>query len=95
MERRQPDLNEIIFLLQQNWPAKIVVRSEIGKLTGGLINPKTLANEDSQGIGISPRLRLLRRVAYRIEDVAKYLLRKGLMIETIAAKKKNDDDSNS
>jgi len=87
MKTKKPELGELVDLLQQKWPAGIVTRSEIGKLTGGLVNPKTIANEDALGVGISSRLRLLRRVAYKIEDVAEYLIRKGLVFETV---KKNE-----
>lgn len=29
----------------------LIARSEVGRITGGLINPRTLANLDSQGQG--------------------------------------------
>ena len=37
--------------LAEKWPSSIVARSEVGKFTGGLVRPKTLANAESLGIG--------------------------------------------
>lgn len=79
--KRKPELKEIIALLQECWPAKIVARSQIGKLTGGLISPKTIANDDSLGCGISERFRIGNRIAYTINNVAQYMLDRGLIIE--------------
>ena len=43
---------------------EILTRQKIHELTGGLITAKTLANLDSEGDGIQPRLRIGGKVAY-------------------------------
>ena len=43
---------------------EILTRQKLYELTGGLISVKTLANLDSDGAGISPRLRIGQKVAY-------------------------------
>jgi len=51
----------------------ILTRTKIHELTGGLISAKTLANLDSEGCGIQPRLRLCGKVAYPKESVMAFL----------------------
>lgn len=68
-------MKNIIFdfqLLAKNWPAPIVARSEIAKFTGGLINPRTVANLDSKGTG-PPRFRVGRKVAYPVDTFIEWL----------------------
>ena len=43
---------------------EIITRKKLYELTGGLISEKTLANMDSEGSGIQPRLRIGGKVAY-------------------------------
>lgn len=55
-------------------PFKIVARSELGTLTGGFLNPKTMANKDSQGLG--PKRKIIGprgKVAYYVEDIKEWL----------------------
>lgn len=47
-------------------------RSQVGELTGGMINPKTLANLDSQSKG-PDRFRLGKLVAYEREAFLAWL----------------------
>ena len=37
--------------LADSWPSPIVARSEVGKFSGGLLHPRTLANLDSLNEG--------------------------------------------
>jgi len=43
---------------------EIITRRKLHELTGGLISEKTLANLDSEGTGIQPRIRIGGKVAY-------------------------------
>lgn len=43
---------------------EILTRQKLHDLTGGLVSVKTLANLDSEGEGILPRLRIGGKVAY-------------------------------
>ena len=80
-KRKKPEVNDVVKLLQRKWPSGIVARAKVEELTGGLVSPKTLANEDSRGCGIPRRLKVRGRIAYRVEDVAQYLIDRGLVLE--------------
>lgn len=56
------------------WKSGIVSRSEIGLFSGGVLHPRTMANRDSNGTGIKPFFKCGRKVFYRTEDAAQYLL---------------------
>ena len=58
-------MNKIDFSqIAKSWGSPFVARSDIGQLTGGQINPRTLANLDCLGKGTAGRFRVGRRVAY-------------------------------
>ncbi len=59
--------------LQQKWPSALVARDQIKTFSGGLISRGHLANLDSQGQGISPKLKIGGKVCYRVEDVVRWL----------------------
>ncbi len=59
-------------ILAQKWPSAIVARSEVGKFSGGLLNPRTLANYDSAGIG-PRRVKFGKKVAYFAEDLVAWM----------------------
>lgn len=47
--------------LAEAWPAPVVARREVSRFSGGVLNPRTLANLDSLGQG-PPRIALRPRV---------------------------------
>ncbi|WBF66038.1 hypothetical protein LN040_09860 [Desulfovibrio subterraneus] len=49
--------------LTQSLPA-IFARTEVGRLTGGVIAPRTLANLDSLGKGPGGKVKFMKKVAY-------------------------------
>ncbi len=55
------------------WPSPFVARSEVGKFSGGLIAPRTLANLDSLGEGPAERVKLGGRVGYPVRPFVKWL----------------------
>jgi hypothetical protein len=59
--------------LADKWPSPYVSRSEVPRLTGGIINAKTLANCDSNGIGIADRIRVGRKIVYRVDALIAWL----------------------
>ena len=59
--------------LAERWPSAWVSRNEVKEFSGGLLNPKTLANYDSAGIGIKNRFRVGRLVVYRVSDLVEWL----------------------
>ncbi len=62
MERHQ-DIEDV-FERMSNVAPEILTRKKFQELTGGLVSEKTLANLDSEGGGIYPRLRVGGKVAY-------------------------------
>ena len=57
--------------LGRNLPP-MIARDHVGKLLGGVISSKTLANLDSLGEG-PKRMRVGRKVAYLTEDLLEWL----------------------
>jgi len=58
--------------LKKCWPSPIVSRGEVAKFSGGLLNPRTLANENSKGTG--PRYsRMGRKVFYTVDDLVSWM----------------------
>lgn len=45
------------------WPSAIVARQQISKFSGGLLNPRTMANMDSRGEG-PPREKMGDRIVF-------------------------------
>jgi len=57
------DIDEILEDLFRNAP-KFIPRKMLSEITGGTISVKYLANLDSEGVGIQPRIRIGGKVAY-------------------------------
>ena len=55
---------EQIFEVLSSKSPEIITRKKLQELTGGLVSEKTLANLDSEGVGIQPRLRIGGKVVY-------------------------------
>jgi len=55
--------------LKERWPSSIVSRAKVGEFSGGILNPKSLANADSAGVGPAGRIRIGRLVAYDIDQL--------------------------
>lgn len=59
--------------LEQYWNSGFVARDAVKEFTGGIINPKTLANLDSKGLGPEGRVRIGRKIAYRVKPFIRWL----------------------
>lgn len=64
-----------LYCLVEKWPSAIVARSEVGRFSGGLLHPRTLANIDSRGEG-PPKITVGRKVAYKTTDLVVWLERR-------------------
>jgi len=58
------------------WKSPIVLRSQVGVFSNGLLHPRTLANLDSLGQGPGRKIVCGRKVAYRAIDLANWLKNK-------------------
>jgi hypothetical protein len=56
----------------EKWGSPVVLRTEVGVFSGGLLHPRTLANLDSLGEG-PLKITCGRKVAYRAVDLADWL----------------------
>jgi hypothetical protein len=59
--------------LAEAWGSPYVVRSEVGRFSGGIIRPRRLANLDAAGVGPQGRIRVGRKVVYRTADLVRWL----------------------
>jgi hypothetical protein len=58
----------------ENWPSPVVTRHQLPKITGGILNAKTLSNLDSLGKGIKGKFTFGDRiVAYPVKNVIEFL----------------------
>jgi hypothetical protein len=60
----------------------VIARHQVGKLTGGAISPKTLANLDSKGEGPATRLKLGRIVAYPTPVLLEWLESRSIVLSS-------------
>jgi len=58
--------------LAAKWPSAFVARREVGRFSGGILHPRTLANLDSLGIG-PKRIKIGKTVAYPVEDLVLWM----------------------
>ncbi len=62
----------IIAELEKSLPP-VFARKEVGRLTGGLVAPHTLANADAKGEGPAGRILIGRHTAYNRDDFLAWL----------------------
>ena len=65
-------IEQIFEHLSRNAP-ETLSRKKIHELTGGLLTEKTLANMDSEGIGIQPRFRMGGKIFYQRDSAIAWL----------------------
>jgi hypothetical protein len=59
--------------LKKRWPSELISRHEIGRFSGGICNPRTMANLDSLGKGPQGKIRIGRKVAYPVDSLIEWL----------------------
>lgn len=59
--------------LKENWPSPIVARHEVDKFSGGLLNPRSMANLDSLKQGCPGKITVGRKVVYPVDALIKWL----------------------
>lgn len=66
-------MKDIFEQLADAWPAPIVARREIAKFSGGVLQPRSMANSDSAGVG-PPKIKIgSRTVAYPVKELVKWM----------------------
>lgn len=59
--------------MKEKWPSAVVAQTEVGKFSGGLINPRSLCNMNSLGLGPNGKYRLGRKVFYDIDVLVSWI----------------------
>ena len=59
--------------MAEAWPSPWVARHEVRNFTGGIVDPKYLANLDSLGKGPAGRIRVGRKIAYPVDSFVQWL----------------------
>ena len=57
----------------ENWKAAFVERQHVKEFSGGLLDPRTMANLDSAGTGPTGRIKIGRKVIYPVQDLITWL----------------------
>ncbi len=68
--------------LKNHWPSTLVARQSIGEFSGGILNPRTMANLDSRGEGPKGRVRTGgRKIAYDVEELISWLQNRSELVD--------------
>lgn len=59
--------------LKNKWKSNIVLRTQLSKFSGGILNASTMAKLDCKGHGIGKTVKQGKKVAYKIDDVIDWL----------------------
>lgn len=72
MKQRTPEFEQAMATLEQSLikahPGG-VPRNKIGEATGGILHPRTCANDDSNGNGIKGRFRVGGKIVYPVSGI--------------------------
>ena len=68
--------------LADKWPSGIVARTKVGEFSGGILNPRTLANLDSQGLGPKKRIQIGNKIAYPVDSLIEWLQGRAVLISS-------------
>ncbi|MDD2389010.1 MAG: DUF3987 domain-containing protein [Desulfobacterales bacterium] len=74
-------VNELnLDMFAEMWSAPFVARKEVGKFSGGILNPRTLANADSLGAGPEGRIKIGNTVAYPTKSLVRYMKKRARLV---------------
>jgi hypothetical protein len=64
---------DILKKIDEAWPSPIVLRRDIAKFSCGLVTHRSMETADQRGWGISGRISINGKVAYKKESALKWL----------------------
>ena len=67
--------------LKNRWPSTLVARQSVGEFSGGILNPRTMANFSSRGIGPKGCVRVGRQVAYDVDELIHWLQNRSELVD--------------
>ena len=59
--------------LKESWNSPYVAREQVALFSGGALNPRTLANHDSQKTGPKDRIRIGRKIVYSLDSLIEWM----------------------
>ena len=59
--------------LKDSWPSAFVARGKVEEFSGGILNPRSMANADCAGIGPKDKIKIGRKIAYSVEALIAYM----------------------
>lgn len=68
------ELKKMAADMVESWKAPVVARTKSEEFSGGLVNPRTLANCDCLGIGPNGRFRIGKKICYPTESLAAWII---------------------
>ena len=66
--------------LKESWPSPFVAREQVSKFSGGTLNPRTLANHDSQNTGPKDRVRIGRKIVYPVASLVEWMEQRSIKL---------------
>jgi len=76
----KPDLKELLSSLPAKWTSTFVERQQVGNFSGGLLNPKYMANLDSQGKGPENTIKFGRKRGYYVPSLITWMLERAELL---------------
>ena len=67
--------------LKENWKCPFVAREEVGRFSGGILNPRTMANHDHSNEGPKNRIRIGRKVVYPTGSLVEWLEERAVFLD--------------
>jgi len=67
------EIEKVIEKMADRWPTPVVARKAIREFSGGVLSPKTMANEDCNGTGPEGRFLLMNQVCYPVANLIEWL----------------------
>lgn len=61
-----------LWKLKEQWGSAWLARPQVGKFTGGLVSPGTMANHDCRGTG-PRRFKVKNKTGYMVDDFIEWL----------------------
>lgn len=67
------EIEKTIEAMAARWPSNLVARKAIKEFSGGILSPKTMANEDCNGTGPEGRFLLMNQIVYPVKNLIPWL----------------------
>ena len=80
------NIDGLVEKMKRSWPSPFVARLEVGRFSGGLLHPRTMANLDAKGEGPQKITLGTRNVAYERDSLIDWMMLRMKIDEGVASK---------